>query len=753
LLTTNGSGTWSVDTNTYSTTSHNHTVDSLSNVVITSATDGQALVWDSSTSKWINETISSGDAFPSQTGNNGKFLQTDGASVSWQNVDFTGYLTSESASVIYAPIDSPTFTGTVTLSSDPITAFEAATKQYVDEIAQGLNVKPSVHAATTENLSAEYDNGEDGVGATLTASVDGAWVGSDGVTSGWDIFNSILVKDQTNKEENGRYYISDYGSSTTPWVLTRCIYCDTSDEIPGSYIFVTDGDTYTGTGWTALVDNPATFVIGTDDINYTQFSGTGTIIAGTNIEIDGNEINVINSPTFSGSVSINNLSLTNSLGYEYGGTGLSSIGTAGQALKVNSTADGLEWGTVSGGGGSSAAAVTSDPPESPELNQVWQDLDTGRIYVWDGDFWIEVQQNGSLGLLRYLGASSTAPATSIDGSTLQVGEVYFDTVFNGMKVYDGTDWEDAFSAASLSASRWVKTAIGGETSLSGNDDNSLTLIYTPGIEEVYLNGVKLIRGSDYIASSGSIISNLEPLTANSVVEVISYSGFTVANTYTKAEVDDLIQKKGVRWTEVAGAGTSITTLSGVDDYLNNLEYTPGTEQVFVNGILIVRGVDYTATDGTSIVLNTALTPGDVVEVIGSSSFSIANTYTKAEIDAKDADIMVFALSDEFSNLTTGSARVTFRAPFGMTLTQIPRSSLSTASSSGLPTVDINVNGSSILGANKLSIDVNEKTSVTATTATTLSTTGISDDSEITFDIDVAGTGAKGLKVVLYYKRA
>jgi hypothetical protein len=79
--------------------------------------------------------------------------------------------------------------------------------------------------------------------------------------------------------------------------------------------------------------------------------------------------------------------------------------------------------------------------------------------------------------------------------------------------------------------------------------------------------------------------------------------------------------------------------------------------------------------------------------------------------------------------------------------------LSTSSSSGLPTVDINVNGTSILGANKLSIDINEKTSVTATTATTLVTTGISDDDEITFDIDVAGTGAKGLKVVLYYKRA
>ena len=89
----------------------------------------------------------------------------------------------------------------------------------------------------------------------------------------------------------------------------------------------------------------------------------------------------------------------------------------------------------------------------------------------------------------------------------------------------------------------------------------------------------------------------------------------------------------------------------------------------------------------------------------------------------------------------------------MTLTQIPRASLATASTSGNPTVDINEAGTSVLGANKLSIDANELTSVTAATPTTLADTAIADDAIITFDIDVAGTGAKGLKVTLYYRRA
>jgi len=128
-----------------------------------------------------------------------------------------------------------------------------------------------------------------------------------------------------------------------------------------------------------------------------------------------------------------------------------------------------------------------------------------------------------------------------------------------------------------------------------------------------------------------------------------------------------------------------------------------------------------------------------------------NTFVKANVTSLYPLSMTVALSDESTAITTGNAKVTIRAPFGMTLTQIPRASLSTASSSGLPTVDINVGGTSILSTT-LSIDANEKTSTTAATAAVLTTspTTISDDAEITFDVDVAGTGAKGLKVTLFF---
>lgn len=102
---------------------------------------------------------------------------------------------------------------------------------------------------------------------------------------------------------------------------------------------------------------------------------------------------------------------------------------------------------------------------------------------------------------------------------------------------------------------------------------------------------------------------------------------------------------------------------------------------------------------------------------------------------------------ESTTLTTGTAKRTFRMPFAFTVTSV-RASVSTASSSGLPTVDINEGGTTILST-KLTIDANEYTSTTAATSAVISDSALADDAEITIDIDVAGTGAKGLKVYLY----
>jgi hypothetical protein len=134
----------------YSTTAHNHSLNSLSNVVITSAADGQALVWDTTTSKWINETITGGASYPTQTGNTGKFLQTDGSAVSWQNVDLS----------TYAPLAGATFTGNIAINNGTSTEitttgttaklFHAnATTIEIGHAATTLSIGSIAHTGTT----------------------------------------------------------------------------------------------------------------------------------------------------------------------------------------------------------------------------------------------------------------------------------------------------------------------------------------------------------------------------------------------------------------------------------------------------------------------------------------------------------------------------------------------------------------------------------------------------------------------------
>lgn len=112
------------------------------------------------------------------------------------------------------------------------------------------------------------------------------------------------------------------------------------------------------------------------------------------------------------------------------------------------------------------------------------------------------------------------------------------------------------------------------------------------------------------------------------------------------------------------------------------------------------------------------------------------------------NVIEFALSDEVTPLTTGTAKLTWRAPFALTVKEV-RSSLSIAPNSAIVTVDINESGTSILGT-KLNIDILEKTSVTASAQVTITDSAVANDSEITFDIDVVGADAAGLKVKIYY---
>jgi hypothetical protein len=138
---------------------------------------------------------------------------------------------------------------------------------------------------------------------------------------------------------------------------------------------------------------------------------------------------------------------------------------------------------------------------------------------------------------RYLGAKASAPSVDNDGNALTAGALYFNTTTGAMQVWDAVAaaWEGITSA--VSSTRWSKTAAGGETTINGADNNSVTLAYTVGYEQVYLNGVLLVRNDDYVATTGSSLTSVAALTAGDIVEVLSWTPYSVSNALTTTIID------------------------------------------------------------------------------------------------------------------------------------------------------------------------------------------------------------------------
>jgi hypothetical protein len=153
-------------------------------------------------------------------------------------------------------------------------------------------------------------------------------------------------------------------------------------------------------------------------------------------------------------------------------------------------------------------------------------------------------------------------------------------------------------------------------------------------------------------------------------------------------------------------------------------------------------------DGTTIV-GSGVT---ILDFTGPGIATVTSSGGIATITVASEDVFIVPLSDETSNIGIGTSVIAFRAPFPMRIVSIPRANVSTAATQGRVVVDVKVAGTTILGANKIGIDTNATTSTTAAVQTTLATnpTTIADDALMTFDITGIGTGAKGLKVNLYY---
>ncbi len=163
-----------------------------------------------------------------------------------------------------------------------------ANKAYVDQVAQGLDAKPSVKVASTANILATYSNGTAGVGATLTSTSNGA-ISIDGVSP--IVNDRILIKDQTTATQNGIYIVSTIGDGSTAFVLTRATPEDQPAELSGgSFVFVEEGTIGGDNGYVFTHTGLPTF--GTTTLDVSQFSGAGQVVAGDALSKSGNRLDV-----------------------------------------------------------------------------------------------------------------------------------------------------------------------------------------------------------------------------------------------------------------------------------------------------------------------------------------------------------------------------------------------------------------------------------------------------------------------------
>lgn len=203
------------------------------------------------------------------------------------------------------------------------------------------------------------------------------------------------------------------------------------------------------------------------------------------------------------------------------------------------------------------------------------------------------------------------------------------------------------------------------------------------------------------------------------------------------------------WLSSVGAWTFVVPLEGWLVHVNDedafYKYDGSVWAIFTGG-----GMANPMTTAGDLIVGgasgapTRLAKGTDGRVLTMVSGSVA----WADSGSSATQSIIIACSDEATALTSGAGKVTFRMPYGFTLSAV-RASLTTAQASGaILTVDINEGGTSILST-KLTIDNAEKTSTTAATPAVISDSGLADDAEITIDIDQVGDGsAKGLKVTL-----
>lgn len=586
----------------------------------------------------------------------------------------------------------------ITIQNSPISPTDGVNKAYADALIAGLNFKDACKVAQFSNLTVVYNNGVLGVGATLTNSGTLASLVIDGVIV--PLNDRVLIIGQTSGFQNGIYTVTNQGSGSVAWVLTRSTDYDTSSEIqPGDIVPVLDGDTYGGSSWLQL---STVTTIGMSDITFVRFSSQifaqGPNLTGGNI-------------TTSGTVGLNTTL-----------TGLISIDVSNITAPGTLLIDGQDITLDTGTGG-----------------RVSIDADTGGIGLTTSGG-IVLNDSGSIGISLIDNSSSIIQLDSngnisINCPSSSPGTLYFNAGFPGSSITGNGDSinlgaNQNFNLASangninLTASLGMinlsagdidlSTGSGGSVEISaqsGGIDISTTdagsISLTATTNNIFLNtvdggNIELNSFTDInLTASGNI--HLNP-SGNTIVSSITIQNTPVSPTdgVNKAYADALIagltfkvaclviQNSNLNATYsngTAGVGATLTNagtlaalvIDGVTVPINSRVLVIGQSLSFQNGIYTLTtlgtgSVAWILTRATDYDTPSEIKPGDIVPISSGTLYGGTSWLQTAAVTTIGTDPIIFspftfspaAFLQVANNLSDVASASTSRTNLGLT---------------------------------------------------------------------------------------
>ena len=540
-------------------------LNDLGDVVITSAANGDFLRWNGT--QWIN------DAVNLSTDTVGSYVESLVAGTGVSLINNAGEAATPTISIgqNVATSSSVTFAA-ITISNTPENDTHAATKAYVDGIAAGIKWKNSAELATAAPLPnlPSYDNGTAGVGATLTASTNGRLVvdGTNATTG-----DRILVKDQGSGIENGIYVVTNQGSVSTTWLLTRSIDFDgyIDEVVRGDALYVANGSTNVSQGFVVTTNGSGLnghHDLGTDPIYFSQFTGTSAITVGTGISKSGNTISIGQDVATSSSVSFavvtstlnGNATTATSLLNPRTIAGKSFDGTA----NIDILAEDLYGLTVSTAEINELAGVTGNIQNQLDLKA---SASVSPTITLDGDL------------------SGTVTLTSLGSGTL-VATIQSDAVALGTNT-TGNYVDDVIAGTGISVSHTPGEGSDPTVSLNANlNDLNDVQSFSPS-DGQFLKFVS--ASSSWVPANIPIVNTLDDIgdvviTSASVGQFVKWNGSTWVNDTIDLGTDtagnymvDVIAGAGMAVTHTPGAGSSATVdldagIGELKDVFTNTDY-------------------------------------------------------------------------------------------------------------------------------------------------------------------------------------